>query len=325
MKKKMRLVFGGILFLAGMACFLYPNFREWNMQREVNQIIEKFEDYDDNSESDSESNVSEDKDYDDSEESQTVTYTELYYEMERYNGRLRTSGQDIMDAWSYEQAPADLDLSSLKDDVIGYIEIPDMKVRMPLYLGASSDNLAKGAAVLSETSMPIGGESTNCVIAGHRGWRGSAYFQYIENMEVGSMVYVTNPWETLTYTVTGTKVVNPDEKDAVMIQEGKDMVTLISCHPYVLGGGPYRYLVFCERVNPAEEQVSASDQEEQIIDEQDTNETEEPDVQIQEDNLLLLESKMRILLPAFVLVAAGVIIFIRCFQNRRKKGRDDFC
>lgn len=314
MGKIIRIVFGSILFLLGITCFLYPNIRGWNTQREVDQIIENFNSDEAVIFEESEDTGTEDSVY---QKNNIALYSELYYEMQEYNENLVSSGQNILDAWSYEQAPADLDLSSLKDDVIGYIEIPDMKVRMPLYLGASSDNLAKGAAVLSGTSMPIGGESTNCVIAGHRGWRGSAYFQYIENMEVGSMVYVTNPWETLTYTVTGTKVVNPDEKDAVMIQEGKDMVTLISCHPYVLGGGSYRYIVFCERVNPAEEQASVPNQEEQITDKQDTNGTEEPDVQIQEDNLLLLESKMRILLPAFVLVVAGVIIFIRCFQNRR--------
>lgn len=311
-------MFGGILFLLGITCFLYPNLREWKLQREVDQIIEHFKE--------DEAAISEESG--DTKEAvaqkdNVVSYSALYYEMQEYNETLVSSGQNIRDAWNYEQAPTGLDLSSLKDGAIGYVEIPDMKVRLPLYLGASSDNLAKGAAVLSGTSMPIGGESTNCVIAGHRGWRGSAYFQYIESMEVGSLVYVTNPWETLTYKVTGTKVVNPDEIDSIMIQEGKDMVTLISCHPYVIGGGPYRYLVFCERVNP-EEQVTVSHEEKQIANKQDTDGTEEPDVPIQ-DNLLLLESKMRILLPALVLVFAGVIIFIRCFQNRRKKGRDDFC
>lgn len=314
MGKKIRIVFGSILFLLGVICFLYPNIRGWNTQREVDQIIENFNSDEADISEESENTGTEDAVY---QKNNIVSYSELYYEMQEYNENLVSSGQNILDAWSYEQAPADLDLSSLKDDVIGYIEIPDMKVRLPLYLGASSDNLAKGAAVLSGTSMPIGGESTNSVIAGHRGWRGSAYFQYIENMEVGSMVYVTNPWETLTYMVTDTKVINPDEKDSIMIQEGKDMVTLISCHPYVLGGGPYRYLVFCERVNTVEGQVSASNEEKQNTDKQDTDGTDESGVQIEEDNLLLLESKMRILLPAFVLVVAGVIIFIRCFQNRR--------
>ena len=110
-------------------------------------------------------------------------------------------------------------------------------------------NLSKGAAVLSQTSMPVGGDSTNCVIAGHRGYQGSAYFQYIDRMSEGSKIYITNPWETLTYQVTGIKIVQPTDSSDVLIQPGKDMVTLVSCHPYVIGGGPERYLVFAERVD----------------------------------------------------------------------------
>lgn len=176
--------------------------------------------------------------------------------MDKYNKNLAQNGQSISDAWSYEQQPMDLDSLNIDSDnpIIGYIEIPDMKIRLPLMLGASSKNLEKGAAVLSQTSMPIGGENTNCVIAGHRGWEGSAYFQYIENMKVGSKVYITNPWETLVYECTSIKVIYPDDVNSILIQPGKDMVTLFSCHPYVLGGGPYRYLVFCERVDTQKRQ-----------------------------------------------------------------------
>ena len=174
--------------------------------------------------------------------------------MSKYNKDLAKNGQSIVDAWSYEQQPIDLGSLNIDSDnpIIGYIEIPDMKIRLPLMLGASTPNLKKGAAVLSQTSMPIGGDNTNCVIAGHRGWEGSAYFQYIENMKKGSKVYITNPWETLVYECTSTKVIYPDDVNSILIQPGKDMVTLFSCHPYVLGGGPYRYLVFCERVDTQE-------------------------------------------------------------------------
>ena len=153
--------------------------------------------------------------------------------MDKYNKNLAQNGQSISDAWSYEQQPMDLENLNIDSDnpIIGYIEIPDMKIRLPLMLGASSKKLEKGAAVLSQTSMPIGGENTNCVIAGHRGWEGSAYFQCIENMKVGSKVYITNPWETLVYECTSIKVIYPDDVSSILIQPGKDMVTLFSCHP----------------------------------------------------------------------------------------------
>ncbi|MCD7818779.1 MAG: sortase [Lachnospiraceae bacterium] len=101
----------------------------------------------------------------------------LYLDMLEYNQNLVADGQELVDAWSYTQEP--IDLSALGDDdtAIGYIAIPSMEVTLPLYIGASTENLAKGAAALSETSMSIGGEDTNCVIAGHRGYSGMPYFR----------------------------------------------------------------------------------------------------------------------------------------------------
>ena len=122
-----------------------------------------------------------------------------------------------------------------------------MGVEMPLYLGASNENMANGAAVLSQTSIPIGGINTNAVIAGHRGYGGYSYFRYIEVLEEGDEVIITNLWKTLTYKVSEIRIVTPDDVDAILIQPGKDMVTLLTCHPYA-SGGKYRYLVFCERV-----------------------------------------------------------------------------
>lgn len=310
-KKFSQALIGGAFIALGCGCFAYPNFREWNTQREVEQIIDNFDktysqgldssiadkaaDADGEEQNESQNSIAktvtpeaeptetgagdsaaaqptktaDDTDYDntkystgsDYSDSNSITtstrpYQYLYDEMDKYNKNLANSGQSISDAWSYEQQPMDLDNLNIDSDnpIIGYIEIPDMKIRLPLMIGASTENLKKGAAVLSQTSMPIGGESTNCVIAGHRGWEGSAYFQYIENMKAGSKVYITNPWETLVYECTGIKVIYPDDVNSILIQPGKDMITLFSCHPYVLGGGPYRYLVFCERVDTQKRQ-----------------------------------------------------------------------
>ncbi len=268
MKKSSRILIGGLLVIFGCGCFLYPNFRELRTQHQVDEIINTFNDTydepydtippgDDTTETSSkhftdsnnagESAIEPEKSQ--QEEDLNRPYDNLYKEMLDYNHSLATNGQHIVDAWSYEQEPFNLSLIDSNNPIIGYIEIPDMDIRLPLMLGASPENLKKGAAVLSETSMPIGGENTNCVIAGHRGWEGSAYFQFVENMEIGSKVYITNPWETLVYECTETKIIYPDDVSSILIQDGKDMITLFTCHPYVLGGGPYRYLVFCERVD----------------------------------------------------------------------------
>lgn len=174
-------------------------------------------------------------------------HQDLREAMEAYNLQLSQdqSGLDSVD--SYEAPGLNLeDYGMEADDAVGYVEIPAMDVTLPLYLGASRAHMNDGAAVLGQTSMPIGGNSTNCVIAAHRGWNGKAMFRDVELLQEGDLVYLTNLWETLTYQVTGISIIWPDEVEAVAIQPGQDMVTLLTCHPYIVG--THRYLVYCRRV-----------------------------------------------------------------------------
>ena len=174
-------------------------------------------------------------------------YADLYNAMLDYNRRIYDSGQaGLCDAWSYQVASFDLQAYGIEDEAIGVISIPKMDVELPIYLGASSENMAKGAVHLSQTSLPIGGTDTNCVIAAHRGWYGAPYFRYIDVLEEGDEVYVTNLWETLTYKVAEIRVINPDDVGQILIQPGRDLLTLLTCHPYA-SGGLYRYVVYCER------------------------------------------------------------------------------
>lgn len=96
------------------------------------------------------------------------------------------------------------------------------------------------------TSAPIGGANTNCVIAGHRGWRGADYFRHIDKLAVGDTVKLTNLWETLTYTVADIQIIQPHEVEKIKIQPNRDLLTLLTCHPYA-SGGKQRYVVYCER------------------------------------------------------------------------------
>ena len=119
---------------------------------------------------------------------------------------------------------------------------------LSLFLGATEKHMADGAAHMSQTSLPIGGNNTNCVIAGHRGYGGASYFRYIEKLQVGDSVSITNLWETLEYRVVQIKIIYPYEVEEILIQENRDLLTLLTCHPYA-SGGKQRYLVICERVN----------------------------------------------------------------------------
>lgn len=180
------------------------------------------------------------------EESNIITGSnELWSYIQNYNHNLFCTGQaDFTDAWAVEQAPEGF--CGIDDQIFGYIDIPVMGVTLPIYLGASPEHMAKGAVVLGETSIPVGGNSVNSVIAAHRGYRGMAYFRDIERLSEGDIISVTNPWETLYYRVESITIIDPYDNASVKIHEGRDMITLMTCHPY-RSHGKYRYLVYCIR------------------------------------------------------------------------------
>lgn len=223
------------LFVCGAALFLYPFWTRFCIQWKGSSTIQRFEDRKDDGEDQTENDPDDRR------------WEELYKAFQAYNEELYKSGQTgFSDPWAYEQNYFEFDTSVLEDDMIGYIEIPSIDIRMPLYLGASDEHLAGGAAQISWSSVPIGGVNTNSVIAAHRGYRGAPYFQYIERICPGDRIYITNVWEQLVYEVTETEIIDPADTKALMIREGMDLITLITCHPYTQNY--QRYLVFAERV-----------------------------------------------------------------------------
>lgn len=177
---------------------------------------------------------------------------ELFNKMQSYNENIFNEGQQkLLDPFSYELPSFDLLELGFKDNIIGYLTIPKMEIEIPIYLGATQENMKKGAGHLSETSIPIGGNNTNSVIAAHRGMKSHPMFRDIENLSIGDEVKITNMWDELIYKVVETKVINPDEISEVLIQEGRDLITLITCHPYTKNY--QRYVVYCERQEEASE------------------------------------------------------------------------
>lgn len=174
-------------------------------------------------------------------------YPELLADLQGYNQRIYAERQvGLADAAACEEPAVEMKEYGIDDEIIGVLEIPALELVMPVYLGASDSHLAAGAAVLGNTSVPIGGVSTNCVVAGHRGWYGADYFRHLDKLAVGDMVTITNLWETLTYAVTDIQIIQPDQVDKIKIQPGRDLLTLITCHPYA-SGGRQRLVVYCER------------------------------------------------------------------------------
>lgn len=111
------------------------------------------------------------------EAEQPIPYESLYHALQTYNRWLVEIRQGNLDTRrAMEIVPFSMTDYGLPDEVFGVLRIPAMELEMPVYLGANDENMANGAAVLTQTSIPIGGENTNAVIAGHRGWNGYKYF-----------------------------------------------------------------------------------------------------------------------------------------------------
>lgn len=177
-----------------------------------------------------------------------VQYSELFQAMQAYNAEIYANGQaGLSDPWAYTSEVIDLSAYGLDSEVVAVLTIPAMELQEPVYLGATAAHLNNGLAQLSVSSMPIGGKNSNCVIAGHRGWDGALFFRDIEILQEGDEVELTNLWETLRYKVVEIKIIQPYEAERILIQPGRDLLTLLTCHPYG-SGGKLRYIVYCERV-----------------------------------------------------------------------------
>lgn len=248
--RKRAVVVSLVLFLIGTIIALLPWFHKlwvnYSMRRDVQEFLSFVE---------VKPYVPGDSFYDppanlmDDEDKTTLPaeHTQLWLDMQSYNQEIFEEGQTgLSDPSAYEEPSFRLGDYGLESEILGVLSVPRLDLDMPIFLGASKQNMANGAAVMGQTSLPIGGSNTNCVLAGHRGWNGAAYFLYINQLEPGDIVTVTNLWETLTYKVVETKIINPNDVEAIHIQPGKELLTLLTCHPPA-SGGKQRYLVFCER------------------------------------------------------------------------------
>lgn len=285
LRRFFRNLFGVLMIAGGVGLFLYPTIATKSLEKETSSYINAFK------------KTNEDK----REEHEKKEDDPVYQAASSYNRRIYEDGQSgFSDPWSCVQSPIDLD--GLNDGKMGYINIPAMDVRLPLYIGASTEHMSKGAVVLGQTSLPIGGDNTNSVIAGHRGYHGAPFFREIEKLKVGDTVEITNLWETLIYKVESIDIIGPYDSHKVMIQEGKDMVTLLTCHPY-RSHGKQRYVVYCIRDTGKADFVFETNKVEETS---QPFVSSEPD--IQRENI--------------VRYAAGVLIVSMCLLTFTRKRKD---
>ncbi|MEE0914343.1 MAG: class C sortase [Ruminococcus sp.] len=172
----------------------------------------------------------------------------LLKDSKEYNENLKENqGSLLVSDYAYSQPSINLGDYGISDGIYGYVSAETIGMRLPIYLGANSSTMSYGAAHLTYTSLPIGGENTNTVIAGHTGYVGRIFFDNLRNLKIGDEVTLRNYWEDLSYKVVETKIVQPNQSGDIFIKSDRDLLTMITC--IRTSTGEYgRYFVICERV-----------------------------------------------------------------------------
>lgn len=234
MKKKSSFVTAILIaaLLAGALLLLYPTVSDyWNsfhQSRAIASYAEQVADLDD------------------------TTYDQIWADARAYNETLDNStSRFVMTEEQKELYEALLNIAD--NGVMGYIEIPKIKCNLPIYHGTDEAVLQIAIGHVQGSSLPAGGESTHCVLSGHRGLPSAKLFSDLDQLAEGDVFLLRVLDETLTYEVDQIRTVLPNELDNLAIEEGKDYCTLVTCTPY--GINSHRLLVRGHRV---ENQASAS-------------------------------------------------------------------
>ena len=216
-------------FLVGICVLLYPAFSNfWNSKTQSRAIV--------NYESVLEHLEPED-------------YSAIFQSAYDYNEALREVEFPLRD---FEQVPGYYEALKIEGtSIIGYVKIDKIGVELPVYHGTSDEVLNRGVGHLEGSSLPVGGESTHCVMSAHRGLPSAKLFTDLDRLEMGDTFQITVLDQVLTYLVDQVKVITPREIDDLQIVEGKDYCTLFTCTPY--GINTHRLLVRGIRIETIKE------------------------------------------------------------------------
>lgn len=214
-----------LVFLVGLSLLLYPTISDyWNSMhqtRAIAQYSEKVAALDDDN------------------------YEELWQAAERYNETLRDNNHRFTPTEEEkEEYESLLDVSG--NGIIGYIEIPSISCSLPFYHGTDEAVLQIAIGHIEGSSLPVGGAGTHCVLSGHRGLPSAKLFTNLDQLTKGDIFMLQVLNRTLTYEVDQILIVEPQETEALNIEEGKDYCTLITCTPY--GINTHRLLVRGHRI-----------------------------------------------------------------------------
>lgn len=240
MKSKLNKLIIGFIFLAGLSLLLYPFVaNQWNNHRQK-QLISSYEQTVSNKDA-----------------AHEIDYDAELQKAKAYNEALLPS--ILPDSFAVAQASEEdktyMDaLNIAGDEVMGIVEIPKINIKLPIYHTTDEEVLKQAAGHLEGSSLPVGGESTHAVISAHRGLPSASLFTDLDQLKKGDhfLIHVLN--ENLCYEVDKISVVKPEETSSLAVEEGQDLVTLLTCTPY--GVNTERLLVRGHRVPYVEQEVA---------------------------------------------------------------------
>lgn len=226
-KKKIK-IFGYILILFGLITLAFPFSKRIYSNIENKYKIEKII-----------KAQKEDEKFDQIEE-----------KAKEYNEIVKKSDISMVDPFAGENLGS-VNILNNQDDIFAYLVIPKININLPIFLDASYEHMAKGVGQVSGTSIPVGGESTRSVLAGHRGWWTDVFLLYVNDLVEGDKFYIKRGEKTLTYEVFSKEVISPYDWEKLKVIDKEDIVTLMTCTPYPLS--TYRLLVNAKRLEEKEE------------------------------------------------------------------------
>lgn len=224
-RQRISTIFVVIVLLVGVGFLAYPTVSDWwnsfHQSRAISNYIEAVNDL------------------------SPEEYERIWTDAETYNksllGRIQTFELSPEEQADYE---SQLNVSGL--GIMSYLEVPSINVKLPVYHGVSEGVLQVAIGHIQGSSLPVGGESTHCVVSGHRGLPSAKLLTDLDRVSEGDVFMFHTLNETLTYEVDQIRIVEPSDTQDLMIVPGEDLATLVTCTPY--GINSHRILVRGHRV-----------------------------------------------------------------------------
>ncbi len=275
-KNRINLILIGIVLL-GLGLIAYPGFADWWNSFHQSRAVASY--------AESVANLDASK------------YSEMLAGAEAYNADLAKTGvRWIMT--DEQMAEYNRQLAVTDSGIMGYIDIPKIRVTLPIYHGTDETVLQIAIGHIAGTSLPVGGASTHCVVSGHRGLPSARLFTDIDKLVEGDTFTMTVLNRTVTYEVDQIRIVEPTDLSNLQIEEGKDYCTLVTCTPY--GINTHRLLVRGHRVANANGEAN-----------------------VIADALQIEPVYVAPVVAAPMLIILLILLFVMTSEPFRKKGRKD--